>query len=251
MERRTSPEVAARKSVTFVDPAAGPTKAVLHGRPRIDTLVEALAKLQDLGILADNGHAKISVAPMQLPDGSVAASVALIVVVGTAHKCLMMPSCTGFAAKDKSGKSGRYDMDTLDGAVTDAGGRVQLRNGLCVHAVKFEPMRLPLNLTEQQEQILRHTIRFVRADEQCYRRVHETLLPDTVALDYAAVAKLGIQKLPMLKEIENYLAQQMPGLSRQTVADALAFAGLRRPRSGPCAPQRRITTRASGLPQLV
>lgn len=236
--------------MSFVDPTTGPTKAVLHGRPRTDTLVEALAKLQDLGILADNGHAKINVARMQLPDGSVAASVALIVVMGTAHKCLMMPSCTSFIATDTSGNSGRYEIDKLNGAVTDDSGKVRLRDGSFLRAVKLERMRLALELTERQEDILRHTVRFLHADEQCYRQFHDTLLPDTVALDYAAVAKLGMQKLPMLKEIENYLAQQMPGLSRQTVADALALTGLRRPRSGPRAGHRRTTTPASDLPQF-
>jgi hypothetical protein len=36
--------------------------------------------------MTDDGHAKISVAHMQLPDGSVAASVALTVSQGTALK---------------------------------------------------------------------------------------------------------------------------------------------------------------------
>ena len=62
---------------------------------------------------------------------------------------------------------------------------------------------------------------------------NEELLPGLRLLDFTEVAKLGAERLPSLKAIEPHVGRQLPGVSRQTLANALAAAGLRRPRSGP------------------
>ena len=101
-----------------------------------------------------------------------------------------------------------------------------------MRAVELERARLTNELTLEQETILRCVIKVLEVEDRCYRPVDGDLLPGLVALDYAAVAKLGLKKLPSLKTIEWKVRRLMPEVKRQTLANVLALAGLRRPRSG-------------------
>ena len=54
-----------------------------------------------------------------------------------------------------------------------------------------------------------------------------------MVLDFGLVAQIGRERaLPSLKAIERDVFRRMPHIKRQTLATALARAGLRRPRSG-------------------
>ena len=69
------------------------------GRQTMRTLADALNKLHELGVLAEDGQAEIQIAPMRLPDGSTAASVA----VAASGRSVLMPSATHFTATDTRG----------------------------------------------------------------------------------------------------------------------------------------------------
>ena len=166
---------------------------------------------------------------MQLPDGSTSAAV----TVSAFGRSVLMPSATHFTAKDMSGALLRREISALDGAVTDAAGNVQLSDGSFVRAVELERARLTNELTPEQENILRCVIKVLEVEDRCYRPVDVDLLPGLVALDYAKVAELGAEQLPSLKTIERNVLKIMPEVTRQTLANVLALAGLRRPRSGP------------------
>jgi hypothetical protein len=192
------------------------------------TLADALNKLHERGALSEDGQAEVRIAPMQLPDGSTSAAV----TVSAFGRSVLMPSATHFTAKDMSGALLRREISALAAAVSDADGNVQLADGSSVRAVELERVRLTYKLTLEQENILRCVIKVLNAEDRCYRPI-DVDFPNLVVLDYAKVAELGAKKLPSLKTIERDVLKKMPGVTRQTLANVLALAGLRRPRSGP------------------
>jgi len=147
--------------MAFVDPKTAQDMEVWDGRATLSTLADALAKLQELGALADEDHAQIRTIPMRLPDGGTAAIVEIIPRVARPRRSILMPSSTGFTAKDTLGAQHRYEIGRLDGAIGDADGNVQLRDGVYVHAVELVPARLVRELTLEQERILRLAINFL------------------------------------------------------------------------------------------
>src|SRR3712207_346802 len=136
--------------MTFVDQDTGQVTKVWDGREAMRTLADGLAKLQELEALADNGQAEISAFPMQLPDGSIVATVAVSAYAVSSWR-IMMPASAHFTAKNTQGERHRYEIDMLDGAITDPDGNVQLPDGSYVHAVELEPVRLTERLTTEQE----------------------------------------------------------------------------------------------------
>lgn len=222
---------------------------VWDGRAHMRTLADALAKLQALGALADRDLAEIRTTLMQLPDGNVAGTVVVFGRTGERSVRVILPVAASFTAKNTIGLRERYEIDRLDGATCDPDGNVRLREGSFVHAVELEKVALTCELTPSQEDIstpsqedisrpsqetiLKCVLHILGVEKQCYRHVHPELLPGVFALDYAAVARLGAEKLPSLKAIERDVRKHLPNVPRQTLANVLALAGLRRPRSGP------------------
>ena len=210
--------------------SSSPTQVVDGARMR--TLADALAELEEKGGLVGEEEAEIRVGLMQLPDGTVAGTVALIGPDRADRCAVMLPSSVAFSAKNTIGERHRYHIDELHGATSDLNGNVQLSDGSHVHAVELETVRLVAQLTEAQEELLRCVLKALGYERECLRAVDEELLPGMVALDYAAIARLGAEKLPSLKAIENELRKYRADVPRQTLANVLALAGFRRPRSG-------------------
>jgi hypothetical protein len=228
----------------------------LTGARRCAGIADALAKLTEIGALAADGEATIDVPIISLPDGRSVGSVGVGASHGEKGGRIQMPAAAEAMARDTLGTPIRLRIERLDGATTDADGNVQLLDGTSIHAVELVPVHLTQTLSKEQEVILHLALRFLRdakpdlatAVGECYRPVDEGVLPGWAALDYAAIARLGQQRLPMLKAIERYVTDRMPHVSRQTIANALALAGLRRPRSGrrarPAASRRGAATSA-------
>ena len=169
---------------------------------------------------------------MQLPDGAEVATVAVI-APGEQRHASCCRAAARFTAKNTVGERREHHLEELDGAITDRDGNVQLPNGSYVHAVELIPVHLPEELTETEKKVLLCVLDVLGLKKECYRPLHAELLPGVQVLDYALVAKAGAErKLPSLKTIEREVFRRMPHIARQTLATALARAGLRRPRSG-------------------
>ena len=182
-----------------------------------------------LHALTENPQAEVRIAPMLLQDGSHAASVAVIV----SRPSVLMPSATHFTALDTSGVPVRREIAALDCAVTDFNGNVKLADGTRVRAVELELAPITRELTPEQGNVLRCVLKVLGAENRCYRPLAPDLLPGLMVLDYAKVAELGEDELPSLKAIERDVLREMRGITRHKLAEVLALAGLRRPRSGP------------------
>ena len=224
----------------LVDPKTGEVTEFVDGREKMRTLADALAKLREIGALAGDGEATIYVPLISLPDGRSVGSVGVGASHGEKRGRILMSAAAEAMARDTLGTPIRLRIERLDGATTDADGNVLLLDATPIHAVELVPVPLTQTLSKQQEAILHLALRFLRDESpdlakavgESYRPVDEGLLPGWVALDYAAIVRLGQQRLPIFKAIERYVTDRMPHVRRQTIANALAAAGLRRPRSG-------------------
>ena len=209
-----------------------PNAQVIDGRRSMRSLVDALAKLEEAGCLKEGDHATVRAFWMQLPDGAVVATIAVIAPGEQPHR-VMLPSAARFIAKNTVGERRERPVEELDGALTDRDGNVQLQDGSYLHGVELIPVHLPEELTETEMEVLLCVLDVLGLKKECYRPLHAELVPGLEVLDFALVAQVGAErKLPSLKAIEREVFRRMPHIKRQTLATVLARAGLRRPRSG-------------------
>jgi len=203
---------------------------VYDGRQAMRTVADALAKL---GHLARDG-AEIGVLTLQLPDGGAVAPLILVMApLGGATSAVRLPAADRFAASDTYGERRQYEIAALHGAKVDDRGNVDLGDGGHVHAVELLPARMPEDFSEEEKSILICVLDLLDLKKDCVRPLDPEFAPNIMVLDYSLVAQVGATaKLPSLKAIERKLVTRMPKVTRQALADVLARAGLRLPRSG-------------------
>jgi hypothetical protein len=177
---------------------------------------------------------------LEFPSGTITTTIALT-IPGNKFGGIFafaLPSCMYFHAKNAIGTREKYSAADLNGAIVEAeGASVQLPNGVWIHAVEFVPMQAMPAFTRRRSRTLRQVIFALNAEDRCFRPVVSSLsdtvistLHDTVALDFAAIQQ---ERLPPLKKIQQLIFDDMPDVTRSALSEALAAAGLRRPRSGP------------------
>jgi hypothetical protein len=200
------------------------------GRAAMRSLADGLEKLRELQLDLGERPITIKTSPLRLPTGEVTAIVVLMTENTSAaiRWAIALPSSAQFNATTTLGARHRYDIAVLDDASVDVDGNVCLTNGVYLHNVELVPTILRPDLTKRQTRILYLTIYALQAEHRCFRSVYPSL-PDLVGLDYRALSK---EKLPSLKELERQIAKDMPDATRHEIADALAVAGMRQPRSG-------------------
>src|SRR4051794_31771851 len=99
--------------MTSVEPETDQDIQEWDGRASLRTLADALAKLHDLGALAEDGQAAIRTIPLGLPDGSIADIVEVIARRAKPARSIMMPTSIAFTARDTLGAQHRYEIDKL------------------------------------------------------------------------------------------------------------------------------------------
>ena len=206
-----------------------PKLRFFSGRDTMRSLADGLEKLRELQ--PDLGERSITIKTtlLRLQTGQMTATVALIPPRTTAIRwAIALPSCAQFLATTTLGSRQRYHIALLDNATVDIDGNVCLTNGVYLHNVDLVPTTLRPVLTKRQERILYLTIFALKAKDRCFRPLHPSL-PDIVGLDYSTLSSV---KMPSLKELERQIAKDMPDATRCEIADALAIAGMRLPRSG-------------------
>jgi hypothetical protein len=225
---------------TFQYPVMSQATLVFDGRDSMRTLAGGLEKLHELQPNLGDRLISIKTLPMRLPTGELTALIALIgpETSDDARWAIALPSSAKFVATTTRGAPQRYDIALLNDATVDIHGNVSLTHDVHLHNVELVPTTPPRDLTKRQERILDLTIFFLKARDHCVRSLHPSL-PDVVALDYSTLSAV---KLPSLKELEWQINKEMPDTSRQKIANALAVAGMRRPRSGRHANRSALTS---------
>ena len=130
-----------------------PTAQIIDGRS-MRTLADALAKLEEAGWLKEGDHATVRAFWMQLPDGTMVATVA-VMAPGEQPYYVVLPAAVRFTANNTVGERPEHHLDELDGAITDRHGNVQLPNGSYVHAIELIPVHLPSESEAEKEASLR------------------------------------------------------------------------------------------------
>jgi hypothetical protein len=74
--------------------------------------------------------------------------------------------------------------------------------------------------------IVRHVIRFLQAEEKCYRPIHREV--GVIVLDYA---KLPTIRIPSIKAVQYELGKTLPDVNPHLIATTVARAGFQMPRA--------------------
>lgn len=205
---------------------AQPTVIFHDGRTSMRSLADAIEKLRELyGIDADSFSVRTS--PLRLQTGELTAVVALLGPDRAKRHAVMLPSSARFYGVTTLGARVELGTHRLDEALVDLEGNVELADGTYLHAVELVPTPIRPELSEQQRRIVELAVIFVGAQDLCYRPIDPSL-PDFFVFDYSVLPTL---KLPSLKVLEGFITRDVP-CGRQTIATALAVAGMRLPRSG-------------------
>ena len=205
----------------------------INGRRTMRSVADAIERLALEARFSDHSLAQIRTQPIRLPGGEVTSIVLVIGEPRTGEpSCgVALPSASFFTGRTAEGATEKFDISRLDRAWVDNRGRVELSDGTALYAVEVIPTPIKYELTERQKRIVYWTIKFTgaKAEARCYHGFPPT--PDLEWLDYGELHGL---KLDKLEAIVQFITERDPQLnaSRQTVANALGAAGMRRPRSG-------------------
>jgi hypothetical protein len=202
------------------------------GRCMRRSVADAIEALRNAGKLPEEECAEITAAPLRLPNGEMPSMVFVVCRANPSEPLFGVPLPT--SARFTGRRPGKeclesFAISRLDGASIDKDGTIELADGTRLHAVNVVPAPLPWELTEIQKRIVYWTIRFIKAEAECYH--YGPPAPDLEWLDYGTLYGL---ELPKLEAIAQYIAEADPtiNVSRQTIANALSACGMRRPRSG-------------------
>ena len=204
----------------------------IDGRRSMRSVADAIEHLRVEHQFSDHSLAQIRTGPIRLPGGEV---TSIVLVIGEPRinepSCgVALPSSRYFSAKRIGGNSEKVEASRLDRAWVDSNGRVELSDGTSLCAVDAIPTLIHRELTEIQKRIVYWTIKFVGADAIQY----PSGLPVADDLEFLDYSTLYGYDIPPLEEIADYIAEQdwtLRQLSRQTIANALSAAGMRRPSS--------------------
>jgi ParB/Sulfiredoxin domain len=200
------------------------------GRATMRSIADGLEKLHELQTDLGDGPITIMISPLRLPTGEITSGIVLVAqrTSASVRWAIDLPSSAHFYATTTLGARQRYDTTLLDGAIVDIDGNVRLTSDFHLHNVELVPTTLRPDLTKRQERILYLTIFALKAKDRCFRPVHPSLL-GIVGLDFSTLQSV---KLPSLKDLTRQIAKDMPNVTRHEIANALAVAGMRLPRSG-------------------
>ena len=120
---------------------------------------------------------------------------------------ITFPSSKGCYAKTTRGVQTYLTLEKLDGAEVDGDGNVTLRDGTSVHAVEFDTLTLPFELTEAEHAIIFLTVCFLK-EESCLYYVPE--------VGYAGVdfSKLHTLQIKNVKELGRFINAHIQSLRR-------------------------------------
>lgn len=219
-------------------------------RDQRTTIADAIDILETEANFKPDDCATVWLQPLQLQNAAVVWLVSVIFDGPAAAVGVVVPLRAAkafFAIHMGDSHKKLFEIELLDGAVTDASGVVSLANGDQVRAVELIPAQLPYELTELDERILHLTVSMIEgAEGRCYRDLRDALpaperggIPSLRFLDFSKLAEgpgRPALEVPYLKVICGKFEETYPRAvspSEQKIADALEKAGIRVPRRRP------------------
>jgi hypothetical protein len=120
------------------------------------------------------------------------------------------PWSKGCWARTTSGTRIYFSLNELDGALLDEDGHVSLGDGRTIHAVEFDILPHPEDFTDLEHAIVFLTVRFLKAEAACFRRV----VPEVGywGVDYSRVPELSVRNV---KELARYINAHIGSVPRE------------------------------------
>ena len=192
-----------------------PTLArTIDGRRSMRSIVATLEALRSARRLSAGSFLVIRTNPLPARIG-VGPSIVLVVCRATSSEetCgVALPTSYEFTGRPLGkNASETFEISRLNHARIHEEGTVTLSDGTRLEAVNVVPAALPRELTELQKRIVYWTIRFIGAEDACYRYGPPT--QDLTWLDFAALRELDV---PKLEAIVQYVADSDPSLKIPT-----------------------------------
>ena len=145
-----------------------PIAQVIDGRRSMRTLVDALASLEKVGLLKEGDHATVRTCWMQLPDGSVVATVAVIAPGEQPHS-VMLPAAARFTAKNTVGRAARIRLGRAGRREHGRRGQRAAPGRLVRPRCGALPVHLPEELTKAETEVLLCVLDVLELKKECYR----------------------------------------------------------------------------------
>jgi hypothetical protein len=197
-------------------------------RPATRTLVDALEKLRDRKEISEATQLRLLTCPSN--DRFAWFSALSFKSTKGDDVFFALPISQGCRAYDTLGNPVYLTLDRLDDSEVDSDGNILLRDGTHIHAVAFDTLSLHFELPELEETVVYLTIRYLGAEQRCFRR------DDCfVGIDYAALRQLCV---PSVKSLARYVNAKIGEIERRdgalpfqnvslaTVQRALDLAGI-------------------------
>jgi hypothetical protein len=194
------------------------------------SLADALERLRELGAFSNGERIEIKITEMVMPDRR---RMGLVAVLGPRKRdgsgwLIRMPWSLTFRARTTLGEQLTYRIALLNDAISDPDGNVQLSDGRFLHQIDLIPSSLYYDFTATHDAIVRHALKFLQVEDQCYLPLDDRLLPGIRRLHYGPLRNV---RIPNVKTVQNYVEDHLPGVSRPDIVAALKRAGLQFPRS--------------------
>jgi hypothetical protein len=206
------------------------SELTFDGRNSLRSFADALEKLRELGGLRGTGNIQCNTLPIKLPNGRVSC---LVCVIGPRQDdgrrwIIRMPSAAQFSAMSTSKVRQTFEIGLLNGAISDQDGNVTLHTGQHVHGVNLIRVPVHYDFDSTQHAIVWHALKLLGKLDECWRSVDDKLLPGIKRLDYSAIANIRVQGR---KQLLYDIGKHVDGVSASFIANTLAAAGMRGPRS--------------------
>lgn len=140
----------------------------MKARPTTCTLADALAKAGEIKELDEWTSIKFSSG--RWPNARSPYSLGLQLTSPKDDDVLLvLPTSTGCRAICEDNTKLPLSLDSLDGADVGINGQVTLRDGVRLRGVEFDVLPLTYRLPEKEQAIIFLTIKFLGAENQCFR----------------------------------------------------------------------------------
>jgi hypothetical protein len=192
-------------------------------RPIIRTIADALNKLHELGYPVESSRSQIR-APSEA--GKPALFAGLSFRNGEEDETIIaFPSSKGCWAKTTRGVQIYLTLEKLDGAEVDGDGNVSLPDGTSVHAVRFDTLTLPFELTEVEHAIIFLTVCFLKEERTCFYYAPEV---GYVGVDFSKLHALQIKNVKGLGRFINARIQSLRREEGKPAFQPVALAAVQR-----------------------
>ena len=204
------------------------------------TIADALEILRTNADFKEGDVADVRLGSLRLPSAEIVHLLYVSFFSTFNQKTFVVSLATAGSVRARlEGKSQpeKFEIASLDGAITNSDGDVRLSDGAQIRGVEVIPALLPHNISPLDWAIIHHTVAELGIEKECQYDPGE-LVRETYEVHpfngYIDCSKLSGHAAPLLKSIQARIEDHEPAfgtVSLQKIADTLRKFGMRIPTS--------------------